>query len=90
MTDPPRETSDDAGMMYDPKPTTRMPRWVKLVAIGEAILVLVLALVVVLLIGRGDCDGGYGPGHHGSGGAGGLAPSAGVTQTQAPPAGGHG
>jgi hypothetical protein len=37
MTDPTRET-DDGGMVYDRKPVTGVPRWVKLVAIGEAVV----------------------------------------------------
>ncbi len=62
--------------------TTR--RWLK--AVGIVALVLVLLIVVMVLVGGGE----HGPGRHtGSGGSGGQAVPASVTQEHGPPVGGH-
>ena len=57
---PSPDTGDDSGTEYNREATSRIPRWVKLV--GIALAVVVLLAVVWLLIG-----GGHGPpaGGHG-------------------------
>lgn len=85
MTEPPNraEPGDDSGVRYDDESTTGIPRWVKVAGIVVAVLALLVA--IVLLVG----GGGHGPRRHGSGGAGGRAMPAGVTQVHLPLDGGH-
>jgi hypothetical protein len=60
MTEGPRssETGDDSGREYEREPTPRIPRWVKLVGIILAILVLVVVIGLLVL------GGGHGPRAH--------------------------